>query len=53
MFSDRFDRLAGTDATADDAALRVAATILTALQPYAADASQREIDELVARYIDD
>jgi AcrR family transcriptional regulator len=53
MFSERFDRLAGTNATADDAALRVAGTILTALQPYAADSSRPHIDELVARYADE
>lgn len=50
LFSDRFDQLTGKSGTADDAALRVAGSILNALKPFSAAAAAKHIDDLAARY---
>lgn len=50
LFSGRFDQLTGKDGTADDEALRVAGSILSAMRPFAASEAASEIDELAARY---
>jgi AcrR family transcriptional regulator len=50
LFSDRFDSLTGAMDTADDAALRIAGSVLSALKPYAAASESAYIDALAARY---
>jgi AcrR family transcriptional regulator len=50
LFTDRFDRLTGRLGTADDAALRVASSVLAAMRPYAREQSARQLDRLAARY---
>lgn len=50
LFSARFERLTGAGASADDEALRVASSILTAMRPFAARQSVALLDELAARY---
>lgn len=52
LFSERFDRLTGAVASADDEAMRVAGSILTALRPYAAAGSAEQLDDLAKRYLD-
>ncbi|MEJ2275732.1 MAG: TetR/AcrR family transcriptional regulator [Woeseiaceae bacterium] len=50
LFSERFDRLTGRQDTADDAALRVAGSVLAALRPYAGQDAARQLDTLADRY---
>ena len=50
LFSGRFDHLTGKDESADDEALRVAGSILSAMRPFAASAAAPQIDDLTARY---
>jgi hypothetical protein len=50
LFSSRFERLTGATASADDEALRVAGSILTAMRPFAARQSVVLLDELASRY---
>jgi len=50
LFSERFDILVGKDGNADDAALRIAGSILSALQPYAAASATTHLEDLAARY---
>jgi AcrR family transcriptional regulator len=50
LFSERFDSLTGQTDTADDAALRVAGSVLNALKPYASASESAFIDDLAARY---
>ncbi len=50
LFSERFDNLTGTSMSADDAALRVAGSILSALRPFTAESAMVHIDDLAARY---
>ena len=50
LFSPRFEQLTGTSASADDEALRVASSILTAMRPFAARQSVALLDELASRY---
>ena len=50
LFSGRFDQLTDKRDSADDEALRVAGSILSAMRPFAASAAATEIDELAARY---
>ena len=50
LFSERFERLTGAGVSADDEALRVASSILTAMRPFVARQSVALLDELAARY---
>jgi AcrR family transcriptional regulator len=50
LFSERFDRLTGQAGSADDAALRVAGSILNAMKPFSVAAAASLIDELTAQY---
>ncbi len=50
LFSERFDNLTGQAMTADDAALRVAGSILNALKPFTAKAVVPQIENLAAHY---
>ena len=50
LFSDRFDRLTGQTASADDTALRTAGSILNALKPWSAAAALAHIEALASRY---
>ncbi len=50
LFTDRFDSLVGGSRTADDAALRVASSILSALKPLSVGATSAHIESLAARY---
>ena len=50
LFSDRFDSLVGGPRSADDAALRVASSILSALKPLSAGATEAHIEDLAAHY---
>ena len=50
LFSERFDNLTGKSRSADDAALRVAGSILNALKPFTEESATAYIDELAARY---
>ena len=50
LFSERFDMLVGKDGNADDAALRIAGSILSALQPFAAASATGHLEDLAARY---
>ena len=50
LFSQRFERLTGMSASADDEALRVASSILTAMRPLAARQSMALLEELASRY---
>ncbi len=50
LFSERLDRLSGVSATADDNALRIAGSILSALKPFAAADAGRYVDDLAAHY---
>ncbi|MGI9249267.1 MAG: TetR/AcrR family transcriptional regulator, partial [Woeseiaceae bacterium] len=50
LFSERFDSLTGHATSADDAALRVAVSILNALKPFTAAAALTHIEDLAAHY---
>jgi AcrR family transcriptional regulator len=50
LFSERFDGLTGQAMTADDAALRVAGSILNALKPFTAEDAVAHIEHLAAHY---
>jgi AcrR family transcriptional regulator len=50
LFSERFDILTGQAGSADDAALRVAGSILNAMKPFSVAAAVSLIDELTQRY---
>ncbi len=50
LFSDRFDTLVGGTHTADDAALRVASSILSVLHPLSAASAAGHIEQLAAHY---
>lgn len=50
LFSERFDVLTSQATSADDAALRVAASILNALKPFTAAAALAHIEALAAHY---
>ena len=50
LFSGRFDRLTGEDESADDEALRIAGSILSAIRPFAARSAAPQIDRLAAHY---
>ncbi len=51
LFSDRFDALVGADETADDAALRIAGSVLSVLQPLAAADAAQHLEELATHYV--
>ena len=50
LFSDRFDHLTGASRSADEAALRVAGSILNALKPFSDVDAAAHIEDLAARY---
>jgi AcrR family transcriptional regulator len=50
LFSERFDRLTGRPESADDAALRVAGSVLNTLKPFSVAPAAAHIDELAAHY---
>ena len=50
LFSERFTQLTGAGASVDDEALQVASSILSAMRPFAASESVRQLDELASRY---
>ena len=50
LFSDRFDQLTGASGSADDAALRVAGSILNALKAFGGSSAIEHIEDLAARY---
>jgi AcrR family transcriptional regulator len=50
LFSGRFDRLTGEDESADDEALRIASSMLSAIRPFAGRAATPQIDRLAAHY---
>ena len=50
LFSGRFDWLTGEDESADDEALRIAGSILSAIRPFAARSAAPQIDRLSAHY---
>ena len=50
LFSERFTQLTGAGASVDDEALQVASSILSAMRPFAASGSVRQLDELASRY---
>jgi AcrR family transcriptional regulator len=50
LFSERFTRLIGEGASADDEALQVAGSILSAMRPFAANQAAGQLDELASRY---
>lgn len=50
LFSERFDVLTGVSGSADDAALRVAGSVLNALKPLTAGDLAAHMDELAAHY---
>ena len=50
LFSERFDRLSGVSATADDNALRIAGSILNVLKPFAQADTGRYVGNLAAQY---
>lgn len=50
LFSGRFDRLTGEDDSADEEALRVAGSILSAIRPLAERSATAQIDRLAAHY---
>jgi AcrR family transcriptional regulator len=50
LFSDRFDHLTGSSHSADEAALRVAGSILNALKPFSEADAAAHIEDLAARY---
>lgn len=50
LFSDRFDGLVGQAKSADDSALAVAGSILSALKPYTSDDATGHMAELASHY---
>lgn len=52
LFSERFDSLAGAGRSADDAALRVAASVLIALRPFTTAGADAHFASLAAHYTD-
>ena len=50
LFSGHFDHLTGNAGSADDEALRIAGSILSAMRPFADSAAAPQIDDLSARY---
>jgi hypothetical protein len=50
LFAERLDRLAGASRSADDEALHIASSILSAMRPFAAKRSIPHLDELASRY---
>jgi AcrR family transcriptional regulator len=50
LFSERLARLTGAQESADNAALRVASSILTALRPYANPSSSGDLEDIASRY---
>ncbi|MDJ0749863.1 MAG: TetR/AcrR family transcriptional regulator [Woeseiaceae bacterium] len=50
LFSERFDRLSGVSATADDNALRIAGSILNVLKPFSASDTGQYVGDLAAHY---
>ena len=50
LFADRFDALVGADATADDAALQIAAAVLDVLRPLAAKGAAVHLEDLATHY---
>ena len=50
LFSGRFDWLTGEDESADEEALRIAGSILSAIRPFAARSAAPQIDRLSAHY---
>ena len=50
LFSEKFDALVGSSSTTDDAALRIAGSILNVLKPYVADHTEQHLLELAAYY---
>jgi len=50
LFSERFDDLVEVSQSADDSALRIAASVLNALKPYVAAGATPQMDELAAHY---
>ncbi len=50
LFSDRFDTLVAKPRDADEAALRVARSVLAALKPYVAIRAARDLDSLATHY---
>ena len=50
MFSERFDRVSGLDASADDSAMRIARSVLALLSPYATDDAALHFAALSAHY---
>ena len=50
LFSDRFDALIGAERTADDAALRIAGSVLGVLKPLAAADAAQHLEELATHY---
>jgi AcrR family transcriptional regulator len=50
LYSDRFGALFDKAQSADDAALRIAHAILSALKPYTVGQSDQQLDELLAHY---
>jgi AcrR family transcriptional regulator len=50
LFSGRFDWLTGEDENADDEALRIAGSILSAIRPFAVRSATPQIDRLSAHY---
>jgi hypothetical protein len=50
LFSERFDMLVDCVRDADEAALRVAQSILSALKPFAAGGAAKQLEELATHY---
>ena len=50
LFSDRFDSLIGVERTADDAALRIASSVLSMLKPLAPADAAPHLEELATHY---
>lgn len=50
LFSEKFDALVGSSPAADDAALRIAGSILNVLRPYVAESASSQLAELAAYY---
>jgi AcrR family transcriptional regulator len=50
LFSDRFDSLIGAERTADDAALRIASSVLSMLKPLAPADAAPHLEELATHY---
>lgn len=50
LFSEKFDALVGSSPAADDAALRIAGSILNVLKPFVAESASPHLAELAAYY---